>query len=164
MRRSALTISLLALLLPAPFAAPQVDWDRSIDFSRYETFGFREGTPANRLTQDRIESALRDALAEKGLSESDQPDLWVVTHASVSNETWIRSGSTGYGGWGSTSLNVSNIPVGTLMIDLVDRDDDELVWRGVTSGSVKSTPAKSEKQIRKKISKLFRKYPPRATE
>ena len=158
------TIVFAVLVTLVPVALAQVDWDRSVDFGTYHTFGFRSGTPANRLVQDRIETAVRETLRDKGLKETDTPELWVVTHVSMTAERWVSSTTPGYRGFrgsvGATSINVSEIPIGSLMIDLVDGERDELVWRGTTRATPKKSPEKSEKQIRKRVDKLFRDFPP----
>jgi hypothetical protein len=87
-----------------------------------------------------------------------------VTHASVGKELRIDADTWGYhgrwrGGWGTTTVNVSEIPVGTLVVDLVDAGTKQLVWRGVANQTLASNPEKSEKKINKVVKKLFKKFP-----
>jgi hypothetical protein len=170
--------SLLAgLLFLSTAAIAQVDYDRSVDFSRFATYALTEGTPApTAAVQGRIESAIRFELEVKGLVEAEFPDLWVVTHVSVGTELSVSATTFGYGGypgwggwtgWGgltpgiaTTSVNVNEIPKGELLVDLVDAESGELVWRGIASGTVKSSPDRSERQINKKVKKMFRDFPP----
>jgi hypothetical protein len=167
------SLSLLVLAVSSPVLAKvTVDWDDGVDFSKYKTYGWMEGTPASSsIVQGRINRAIEREIEAKGLAKLEQgkPDLYIVTHASVDNETRVSAHSFGYGGyprwggwggWGSTSVNVSSIPVGTLLVDLVDAETDELVWRSMASATVKSKPAKSEKQINKKVGKMFNQFPP----
>jgi uncharacterized protein DUF4136 len=75
-------------------------------------------------------------------------------------------GYYGWGGWGggfaTSTVNVREIPVGTLMVDIVDSASKELVWRGVASDTVNpnAKPEKREKNINQAVAKLFKKFPP----
>lgn len=168
---------LLGLALLAPAGLAQVDYDRRVDFSRYSTYALMEGTPApTAAVQGRIEAAIRFEVEVKGLTEAEFPDLWIATHVSVGNKLSVNATSFGYGGypgwggwggWGglstgvyTTNVNVREIPVGQLLVDLVDAERGELVWRGIASGTVRSSPEKSERQINKKVGKMFKQFPP----
>ena len=154
-------------------AGPKIDHDATTDFSHYKTFGLKIGTPLdNPLAQRTVDEAITRELEAKGYALGGSPDLWVVTHGSVREETEITSDNFGYGSWygwrgwgggyGTSNVNVNKIPIGSLMIDLVDAETDRLVWRGITQGTVKKTPEKSQRQVDKKIARLFKKYPPAA--
>ena len=150
-------------------AGVKVDYDSGTDFSKYRSFGWLKGTSApSDLIQKRIEHAVKSELTVKGMSSATgDPDLYVVTHASVGKQVRIDADTWGYrgrwrGGWGTTTVNVSEVPVGTLVVDLVDAGSKELVWRGMASQTLASNPEKSEKRIQKVVKKLFKKFPPSA--
>jgi hypothetical protein len=164
MQRTCLTFLTVFLAATAVVAGVSVDYDRSADFPAFKTFAFKEGTPAdNPFVQERIEAAIRRELEAKGLKmvEGDA-DLNVVTHVAVTVQT--RVDVSGYGGryrsWGTATAHVSEIPIGNLMIDLVNASADQLVWRGIGSGTVSKKPEKSEKKINKVVGKLFKDFPP----
>jgi len=179
MRRAKWLVGLSILLLAGALvlAKPQADWDKAVDFSRFKTYAWQEGTPApSTVVQDRLVHAISRELAACGLrrAEPGEADLHVYAHISLSNKLQVTSTSFaygGYGGWGgwggwgggygygATQVNVSEIPTGSLMLDLVATDRNELVWRGMASGTVKHKPAKSEKQINSKVYDLFKRYP-----
>ena len=145
----------------------RLDYDPRTDFSKYRTFALKEGTPApSPLIQKRIEEALVAQLESKGLKRaSGDGDLDVFTHVRVNVEKRVdfdTFGYRGYRGWGTTSANVTEVSVGTLIVDLVDSGRKELVWRGVATDTLpqSSTPEKSEKRIHKAMAKLFKKFPP----
>ena len=164
------------LLLCASMAMAQVDvtvdHDESVDFSTYTTYAWmpNAGTPAPEFDEVRIRRAVETQLEASGLSQAaGDPTLWVVTHASVGQALQISSTNTGYvgygrrgwgGGWGATTVNVREVPVGTLVVDLVDNESDKLVWRGIASGTIPAKAEKSEKKINKAARKLFKKFPP----
>jgi hypothetical protein len=174
--KKAIWVAVLAVFLALSPAVAQVstDYDRGVDFSAFKTWAWMEGTPAlDPFAQQRIEEAIESKLAEKGLvkAQSGQADLFVVTHVSVSTEKQVDVSHMGYGGyygwrgwggtWGSTYVNVREIPVGTLVVDLVDAEKNELVWRGMASDTISDKPKKREKRIRRAVSKMFHRFPPK---
>lgn len=170
----------LVLLAGAALAGTSTDYDPKADFSAYKTFAWKEGTPASStLTEDRIHAAVERELEAKGMEESqDAPDLYVVTHVSVRVEQRVevdRFGYDLYPGYRyrgryvrtyhprTTDVRVYEVPIGTLVVDLVDAKTDKLVWQGVISDTVNpgAKPEKREKRINKKVGKLMAKYPPK---
>jgi hypothetical protein len=57
---------------------------------------------------------------------------------------------------------VSEVPVGTLIVDLVDANRKELVWRGTASDTLdpEASPEKKEKNLQEAMAKLLANYPP----
>ena len=91
--------------------------------------------------------------------------------SALTGESGLRGGSAwgwtsrwawsrGYATVGVSELREHSYVVGTLIVDLWDRGDNELVWRGVTEGTVKPDPEKSAEAIERslyRMGKLFRK-------
>jgi uncharacterized protein DUF4136 len=150
------------------------DYDRAVDFSKYKTYAWKDvDATQNALLENRIKSAVDSALAAKGLQKvSDNPDLWVVAHPRLTKETQINTYNTGWGyGWGwrggygggTTTSTVSEIPVGNLVVDLVDANKKQLVWRGTASKTIdpSSTPEQKQKNVDEAVTKMFEPYPPK---
>lgn len=86
------------------------DYDRSVDFSKYKTFGIykldAEAQTISELNRNRIYAAIKAALTERGLTESATPDLWVNILAYVDSRESVSSTTTttgmgmGMGGMG----------------------------------------------------------------
>jgi uncharacterized protein DUF4136 len=153
------------------------DYDRAIDFSKFKTYAWKETEPIpNQLLAQRLQVAVEATLASKGLrkvAEGSSPDLWVVPHTRLSKQMQVNTYNTGWGygwgwGWGGgmgmTTSTVSEIPVGTLIIDLVDASRKQLVWRGTASKTLEpdASPEKKEKNITEAVQKMFASYPPGA--
>lgn len=149
------------------------DYDKAADFTQYKTFSYHDtGEMKNDIAATRIENALSDALAARGLRRVEKDgDLWLVAHPRLSKQTQINSYSTGwgygygwrgYGGMGTTTSTVSEIPVGTLVVDLVDGKKKDLVWRGTASDTLKenASPEEREKKVREVAAELFAGFPP----
>jgi hypothetical protein len=151
------------------------DYDRTTDFSRLETFRFEEQTEIrNRLVYDRITRAITTELEGKGLTEAGaEADLVVVVHGRIDNQTQIRTDSFGYGwgrwgywgrpyGYGGATTTVSQVPVGTLVIDLVDADAKQLVWQAVAEDTLKpsASPEAKDRRIGEVMERVFADFPP----
>ena len=132
--------------------------------SQLVDFGFAHNT----LLDKRIKSQVNAVLAEKGMSvRSDSPDMLAAYHVGVKDKVqvtdWGYRYSDHYWGWGGRDIDVSNYEEGTLIIDFVDAQTKELVWRGAGSVALDSStdPQKSEELIRKVVGKILSQYPPR---
>lgn len=168
MRTSNLLLSAVLFCAPAAMAqhVDSIDWDPAADFTKFHTYTITEGTKApNELAQKRIDAALAAQMEAKGLTKATgEADLVVVPHCKVSKEQ--RIDVTGYGyrypGWGMQTVNVTDVSVGTLVVDIVQSGTKAVVWRGIVSDTLpySITPEKSEKLINKAVGKLFKKFPP----
>ena len=175
MRRIALgTIFIWLFAVVIASAGVSVDYDKAVDFAKYKTFAFKEGTPAaNPLNEDRVHKAVTAQLIQKGLKEVEgEADCYVYTHTSgkgaqsVSVDHFGYGGYPGWGGWGggygTTSVNVSNYIEGTLIVDIVDGGTKQLAWRGLGTKSFfpDDKPEQVEKALNKVTSQMFAKFPP----
>ncbi len=170
--------NLAVLLTSFCFAYPAlarvtVDFDKTVNFSKYKTYAWLKGTPApNELAQKRIQQAIEQKLTAKGLTKADgPPDLYVVTHASSRKEQYINIDDFGYGGFhgrrggrsgpGTITVNVYDIPIGTLVVDILDGGSKELVWHAIAEETLSDNPQKNAKRIDKVVKKMFKKFPPK---
>ena len=176
MRRIALgTVLVWILAVATANAGVTVDYDKAVDFSKYKTYAWKEGTPAaNPLHEDRVHKAVAAQLAAKGLTEAQgEADCYVYTHVkstaeqSVSIDHFGYGGYYGWGGWGggygTTSVNVSNYIEGTLIVDIVDGGTKQLAWRGLGTKTFypDSKPEKVEQGINKVTTQMFKSFPPK---
>jgi hypothetical protein len=177
MRRFPLSlVAVVALVAAAALAAcstvtTSADYDPKTDFSQYSTWAWRDdGSIKDPILAKRVQSALEDELGKRGLKRNeDTPTLWVAAHARLTKQTQIDTYNTGwgygygwYGGGGMTSSTVREIPVGTLIVDLVDANRKELVWRGIASDTLnpEKTPEQRDQALREALAQLLAKYPP----
>jgi hypothetical protein len=69
------------------------------------------------------------------------------------------------GGWrwrgmGETTTTVQNYKVGTLVIDLYDASNKQLIFRGTAEDTLSKNPEHNEKTLEKAVDKMFKKFPP----
>jgi hypothetical protein len=143
-------------------------WDQHADFSRYHTWMWKDdGSIKDPVWSKRFQSVLADELAKKKLAPVEaNPDLWVVVHARLSSETQVVSYSPawgyGWGAWAAASETVEyQIPVGTVVIDLVDAGKKELMWRGTASDAIRLNVSNEQREERliQILAQLFAQYP-----
>ena len=172
MLRLAEVLALGALVVASPVYAqkPQIQWDKEFDFSKVKTFKWQPPSAPSLADSDPImhrfiESAIEKELQNVGFTETaDDPDVFVTYHGSVDTEVQLRSTSFGYGvgsygmgGWGMSGYSLGNSHTttrevqtkkGTLVVDIVDAKEKQLVWRGTASGIlISDSQEKTEKAV-----------------
>jgi len=171
------TLGVFALVLaPAVLLAQKTsyDYDKTASFDGFKSYALRDGTSVgDPLIDKRIVAALESELKAKGLAPNDaNPDVAVLYHVAFDKEKDISAWSSGGGrygyrwggGWGTTDVRVSEILVGTLVIDIADAKNNAVVWRGigVKEVDVQAKPDKREKNINEAVKKILKNYPPKA--
>ncbi len=149
------------------------DYDETVDFSSYQTFDWmpqpREATrnpQINDIMDNRIKRAIEGELIAGGYQKnrSGRPDVYVVYHTTTQRQvdrTYIER--WGYGRRGrfrrTGAVRVESYKEGTLIIDLVDAERRELVWRGTATGAV-SDLRQTEKKLFGAVERIFEVFPP----
>jgi hypothetical protein len=169
MQKKLVILAVAALLTPSLAAAQKVsyDYDKSAKFTDFKTYSMKDGTKVGQeLIDERIVNAIDAELAAKGFKKTDaNPDLYVVYHVAFDKQKDISTFSSGYGGWGTntTTTQVRDILVGTLVIDMADAKKNQLAWRGMGTKEVdtQAKPDKRDKSINNAVKKIFKNYPPK---
>jgi hypothetical protein len=163
---------------------PNYDYLSSADFSKYQTYAWLtvdkkskdSHRSKNSLVDKRIISAIDKTLAAKGLQKvADNPDMLVNYHVSVSEQEQqqprgrISIGTSSYGRGTSVGFGVS-MPVGgvrtyqegTLVIDLQDAKNNDLLWQGWGSRTVRqdTDPERMTALINEVVREILENYPP----
>lgn len=177
-----LSVVPIALLATSVFAAskPQIQWDPDYDFSQVGTFAWQPSAgesleQSDPFLHEHIINTIEFQLSSHGLTEVDSnPDVLVTYYSSTDTNVRLDSTTFGYGfggygrgSWGyygygmagptvaSTSTRVVEYERGTLVVDIIDPELDELVWRGTVSDIVISdNPQKMQKNVTKAIEKM----------
>jgi hypothetical protein len=179
-------LSGIALLLASCASKPTIesDYDHSIDFSKYKTYGFFNPMGIENPNYSSVLGGVfRDAISKemesRGYVKSDTPDLMVNVSGRMKDKTKVttspsmhggyygyrggRYGAWGGYGYGSTT-HVSNYTEGTVNVDLVDVGLKRMVWEGVAMGRVDDSKTNEETRatINSAIQEMFAGYPFRA--
>lgn len=175
MKRNAILATLMALGSLACASAPKikVGWDQHADFKKYRTWAWKpDGSIKDPVWEKRFRDVLSDQLEKDGLRQVDAgagPDLWAVVHARLSAETQVVSYDPGWGygwgAWGPSYTEIYQIPVGTILVDLVDATHKEAVWQGRANGYIAQnrTNEEREEKLIAIIAEMFAGYPPATT-
>lgn len=157
----------LVLALSALAQKIEIEFDQSIDFSKYKTFAIRNGrlnskSPSlnSELVKKRIEADIERYLTAKGLaSTTDASDLNVRYTLGSVRGSQPEAFPAGWRGWGTRIVRVP-FTEGTLVIDLRDPSTKSLVWRAIAREE-KSDASKIEGKLDDMVKKSIDKYPPK---
>jgi hypothetical protein len=155
----------LLITLVAPCYAEKVivDYNKDFNFASIKTYAWQKGTPADPLMQARIVRVVESQLTKHGLQKSDaEPDVLIVTHAMTREDISLREWNYGPLPWGHGNIDINKILVGTLVVDMLDGKDKQLIWRGIADGTLSDKPEKVEAKINKVTEKMFEKFPPKS--
>jgi hypothetical protein len=165
-----LAVLFLGLLVSQAVWAQKItmEFDQSVDFSRYKTFAIREGqlnsgNPAlnSPLVKKQIEADIQNALTAKGLTMATggPADLNVRYTFGAARKTEIEAYPAGWYGRGTRYVRVPYAE-GTLVIDLRDPTTRSLVWRSIAAEE-KSDATKIQGKLDDMVKKSMEKYPPK---
>jgi len=168
----------LSLLAACSTIKVASDWDHDADFSSYRSFAWFDHSKSERKPQrpdqiidTRIHRAIAETLIAKGFKQvaPDKADFLVTYYTSTEQKIDIyHSGyGYGYGPWGGwwgpgyymPTTHVSQYDVGTLVLDIIDAQTKDLVWRGMIQKALENSD-RSEENIRDYINRVLADFPP----
>ena len=141
------------------------DYERGVNFSQYQTYQILKHKPdfsygINPINQQRIERAIQREMMALGFKISTTPDLIVacfVKEKLIRKEDHYYQGY--YRGWGFPIwVDVNHYEEGTLIIDLIDRKNQQVVWHGAATERVSDDMRNAEAAINKTVGALFEQY------
>jgi hypothetical protein len=174
--KKALGIAAVAVLIALPAAAQkvQIDYDKTVDFSKYKTFAWVDTEDSlqqmSPLMHSRLKNAIEHQFGSSGITQvkpDQSPDFYITYHTDAKDEVHYNTTNYGYGygrGWyrggalGSSTTTATTYTKGTLIIDLWDAKTKNLIWRGVSTATVPENPEKGAKLIDSTIAKLAKKW------
>lgn len=171
------TLKLLSLFLVLALAScssvrVNVDYDKKANFDNYKTYAYLKSSvdkaEISDLDKKRILYSIDDAMALKGFSKSEKPDI-LVSIFTKEREIVDVHNNVGFGWgwgwgwnpwWGMNYTNVSRTPEGVLFINLIDAKTKELVWQGEGAGYLTKDTNKKDERIKMFVDKILEQYPP----
>jgi len=151
------------------------DWDESYDFSAVSTYAWTaqglEGGVSEIMLR-RMYAAVDGDLATKGFTktEPERADFLMAYHTGTQDRQQYDTYGYGAGGWwggywggGMTTTTVRTYTEGTLILDVIDRERNELVWRGSASKTIDQmdAPEQRVKTVQSAVVKLLKDFPPK---
>src|SRR5215813_7765827 len=127
-RRIWFSMAIAILSASASSAQVKTDYDRNADFSRYETYMWKNVHTQNPLWEDRIKAAVNSALAAKGWTQVESgSDICVMAMEMTSEHRTLNTyydnfgGGWGWrwgglGGFGTSTTTEDTYTVGSLVV------------------------------------------------
>lgn len=177
-----IVVSAFVLLISACSSTADWDYDKSVEFANYKTFAWspeadlkNNGGNAyqiNDLMEKRVRNAIIEAMLAQNIKlvETQDADILVNYHASIDSKIETDSFNTTYSArwnyWGigyQTQTHAREYDVGTLVIDIIDKQSNQLVWRGAKEGRLKNkqTPEQRTNSVNKTVSEILKNFPPK---
>lgn len=178
-------VGLLLLVLAGCTTTPRHEFDQKANFAELRTFSWLEPEYANKtvsvshpvldspLLGQRVKRAVVAELEERGYRYVEEdPDFRVTYHTAEGEDERPRSGTymqLGYGRghspfFGSSvllDLTPRSFREGTLIVDIVDAETEELVWRG-WNDAVLTQRNFDQERVNKAVDFILSAFPPGA--
>jgi hypothetical protein len=167
-------IVMLLVLLACNLVAAQDVTTNSMpgtNFAKYHTYkwvSIQGASYPNQILDTQIKQSIDNQLAAKGLTktDSDTADLYVGYQVSVDQEKqWNAYGMGGGLRWGGgmATAQASTISIGTLVLDMYDPSNKQLVWTGRATKTLDpgANQQKKQKNLDKAMQKLLKNFPPK---
>ena len=176
-------VALAALVGCVSAPETRADYDKTVDFAQYRSFGFFEKVGTDEadyesLITRQLKASTRRELESRGYHYTGSaPDLLINFNASVTQQTRVHPGPMPfygggfygwgypgyYGAWAGYEPYVDQYDEGTLNIDIVDARRKQLVWEGVTVGRITDKAKKDRATaIDVAVQDMFTQFPFRA--
>ena len=146
------------------------DYDRAVNFGRYNTFFMMKGNSSgNSLLDQRAASDVRQTLSSKGWAAVPEGEgrAAVVVHAATKTKHSYATFYDGWGGWRwrwagmrTATTFVEDYKVGTVVVDIFDADSKRAIWHGFASDALPDNGKDNATATQKAIAKMFSKFPP----
>jgi hypothetical protein len=173
--RLLIVLGLLVITLGCSTISVQHDYDPKADFTSLKTFSFMP-VPAkaniNTLNVKRIQDAVRTQLESRGYTMTpNNPDFQISMHLTKLKQK-VEIVDRGYTYGAQYGLYASSLRTGptreyqyeegTFVLDFVDAQSKELIWRGVAMGEIRYylSPEKRVKRINEAAQKILKNFPP----
>lgn len=177
-----LVIMMTALVAGCSTIKVTHDYDKSVDFSQFKTYEYygwakESDKIINNLDRERIENAFAAEFKKRGLEYVESGgDLVVTLFIVIEDKKGVNYQTDTYGGyygryygygpgwgWGptysTTTAQVYDYKVGTLVVDVFDKKSEKLIWEGIGQGTVDENPRNREKSIPKAVDQIMWYYP-----
>ena len=179
--------ALSGLLLAGCASVAHVEKDKTVNFSKYQTYAWVDTkdkqndstrTPVSDLTERTIREAVNAELTKTGWRESKKPDVLLTYDVLVeknvkelNNPVYSRPYSRYYYNpytrrWMSFfypsqflgyDRDEQQVREGTITISVIDAKTDKTIWQGWTTDEVNSKNL-SSKEIKNSVKSIFRKF------
>ncbi|MFC1859612.1 DUF4136 domain-containing protein [Thermodesulfobacteriota bacterium] len=144
------------------------DYNPNTNFSQlnsYDWLPIPASIQSDSITINRIKAAVNSELQSKGLElNSTNPDFLIATHVGENEKIRIANYGYGYDGpyWNRSEIIAIQFPEGSLILDFVDAESKDLIWRGSAKADISTAtnPEKREKLVNDAVQQILKNFPP----
>lgn len=150
----------------------RTDFDKSVSIQRLTQYNWLGQTDIesrnnplyyNELDDKRIKDEVNKQMTAKGyiLSET-APKMLIHYHIAVEERSIIRTEDLGYSYsryWIEQRSNLVRYSEGTLIIDFMDANNCNLIWRGWATSTLDDSRIMDEELLRKAVDDIFKRFP-----
>lgn len=149
----------------------QHDYDPNIDFSLYDRFAWmplttKESGISSSLSGPFLDKRIRRAIAEGLVArdltfEPEAPDMLVAYQVRYQRHSRVDVSAYGYSRFGQPVAE-TRYRVGTFIVDFVDPESGDLIWRGwaVSDAHQAANPEEEQKLILHAVREILERFPP----
>jgi hypothetical protein len=145
----------------------KVDYDPTVDLSKYATFFMLKGNSSGDPTTDQLLIAsVETALTGKFWLEVPEGEgqAAVVVHTATNANHTYRSFYDGWGGWhwagpGGSSDFVEDYKVGTVVVTIFDTGSKRAIWRSFANDAQSDSPRQNAKATDTAVARMFNDFP-----
>jgi Domain of unknown function (DUF4136) len=142
-----------------------VNYNKSQDFSQFHTYTWASNNAnqiQNSILAQQAKSDIDTAMQGKGfqlVQESQNPDVILLASGGMKQQTSYSAwGMRGIGG-GMGGITPEQNVIGTLVVDLYDAKNKNLLWRGLAQNTLSTNGGKNSQMVTKAVQKMFKQYP-----
>ena len=171
-----LLLFLLSLVLQLEAQKINIQYEKTVDFSKFKTYAWVPGTPVFDPQLDTyIQNRLVEVLRRNGMSEAplNAADVLVTYHAAHGTDlsvgtaldpTFAASGGVAVAGhsiWETTGTGGTQVTKGSIAFEILDRAANRPVWIGTAKHTVSDSHQERWNDVEKALDKLLRHFPPK---
>ena len=160
--------ALLSVLLVATAASARIttDYDHNVNFGQYKTYSWAAVKTPDSLWDQRVKDAVNSELDARGWTlVPSGGEVSVTARDAIHNQQELNTfydgfGGPRFGGFGTSTTTVDNYTVGTLIVEIFDGGNKNMIWRGVSTDTLSTNSDKNIKSLDKNVHKMFEHFPP----
>lgn len=180
MPRTAILFVICLILASCQSSKVAVDYDTQADFNQLQSYAWIPEVTEGKNQQDqdpllteRAQQAISQQMPLQKSGSAQNTDVWVrysLTSETKTEEPKTRGGIGIGSAGGSTGVGISlSLPLGKdkviktvrLVIDFINPDDQQLMWRGTNHINIgEDTPEEITQKVNKAVSEILARYPP----
>jgi hypothetical protein len=168
--KTLLAVAVAGLTAACSSVSTTNDYDQSYDFSKLHNYAWAEiagqKQQADQLAIQRVMTSTDQILASKGFAKTAPGQASFLVALQTGTQEQHEYTTYGTGGWrfaGMTTTTEQTYDEGTLVLDILDAQKKQLIWRGSANGVLDpgASVQKKTENVQEAVSKILADFPPK---